>query len=595
MAPLRPKRPASARLASPPPARDGGSSSGGILEEAPTLAIDPEKRQHLSQQHMEERKQSEQRARVALASQMQAEVEERLAATEGRRAVAAREEHAVAEAGWRVKEAEWEQKVASLEAAQSALVERLAASEARMREAADAASRRDELAAGERERLLALHARALEESAAANAALRRENARHVVQEQIYLEEVHRAEHESHLNWMESDEIRNAMGMAVGELVPLRQEVLVQRDQLTEVTRAAAQLKNAKEADQASFMIAKKATAKILRNKHMKALDSAVKQNRDALAAVEKEREADAQRVSETISNELASAEQQHAAKMRKQAEEAEARRRETQEALRKQLAGESAVRMQHVQSEYDRNMEVERRAAAAKLVQTSTKMRQDYKLSTEEQVAERDALAAKTLQQYANDAQKRIVELTAKADGLETEVTRAGRELSFAHAALSVAMEQMEETMHDAKEGWDAAERKVAATEEERDAHRRRSEGLAAELANCKAGHQATLERLSAASNTEKATLLAEAALHDQTAEALHMARTKVVDLEDELSGLRLAHQTLLCVLNAPLHPPAPSCTLLHPPAPSCTLLYVPIPPCTACGHVAAFSSYRSW
>ena len=55
-------------------------------------------------------------------------------------------------------------------------------------------------------------------------------------------------------------MRKAMSQAVRELVPLRQEVIEQRQQLLEVSRATAQLKNAKEEDQASFMIAKKATA-----------------------------------------------------------------------------------------------------------------------------------------------------------------------------------------------------------------------------------------------------------------------------------------------------------------------------------------------
>ena len=52
---------------------------------------------------MEDRRQAEQRARTALATQMQLEVEERLAATEGRQAALARQEHAADEERWMKK------------------------------------------------------------------------------------------------------------------------------------------------------------------------------------------------------------------------------------------------------------------------------------------------------------------------------------------------------------------------------------------------------------------------------------------------------------------------------------------------------------
>ena len=495
---------------------------------------------------MEDRRQAEQRARTALATQMQLEVEERLAATEGRQAALARQEHAADEERWMKKEAEWQQKVEAVEAARSKLEGQLAASEHRLRAATDAAARQSALTADDRDSLLTLHARALEEVAKSNAELRSENARLVAQQSIYEEEMFRAEHESRLNEMESEEIRNAMMQAVGELVPLRNECMKQEAQLKEVQRAAAQLKHAKDADNASFMIAKKATARILRNKHMKALDQAVAEHKDKIQQVEKARKADQAKVTDVVSSELKSAEERHQRVMREQAEEEARRRQEAQALLKRQLEGENDARVQVISTEYERNMEVERRSAAAKLMQTSTRLKQEFRLSTDELMREQEEIAAKTLQQYADEAQGRIAELTAKADRLEAELASSGRELFQTHAALAGAFEMMQEMMHETTEGWQGAERKVLATEEEREMHRKRAESLAAECINNKFMHKATLERLSKEHAVERAVLLAEASTHDETTEALFKLHDRFNDMEEEFNALRSAHSALL-------------------------------------------------
>ena len=91
------------------------------------------------------------------------------------------------------------------------------------------------------------------------------------------------------------------------------------------------------------------------------------------------------------------------------------RRKEAQETLKRQLETEAVARVQHVETEYERTLEVERKAAAAKLVQTATRMNKDYRLSTEQQLQEQERSTAERLKEYAEDARQALDVQTQKA------------------------------------------------------------------------------------------------------------------------------------------------------------------------------------
>jgi chromosome segregation ATPase len=229
-------------------------------EESAPATVDVQRQRRLASRHMEEQRSAAMSARRDIAMQMQNEQEQRIAAAEVRQAAQARKEYAAGEQAWRQREAEMKSALGALEADRVRLEREVETHSKQLKKAADAAVQHAALASGDREELLALHAAALEVSAARNDTLSRENERLLVQQGLLEEEVQRAEHESTLNSIEMEEVRNAMAAAVQELVPLRQEVVEQRQQLVEVSRAAAQLKNAKEENQASFLIAKCARA-----------------------------------------------------------------------------------------------------------------------------------------------------------------------------------------------------------------------------------------------------------------------------------------------------------------------------------------------
>ena len=63
----------------------------------------------------------------------------------------------------------------------------------------------------------------------------------------------------------------SVAIAARELVPLRAEIVQRRQEAVEVSRAVVDMKHAKEEDQASFLIARKAAARLIRKKHLKAL------------------------------------------------------------------------------------------------------------------------------------------------------------------------------------------------------------------------------------------------------------------------------------------------------------------------------------
>ena len=228
-----------------------------------SIYCDVSAQKRLTSANAEAKRRVEIATRRDFAAQLQKEVEVQVASAEKRVADVAKEERTADEARWRTREAEWQAARKKLEAERDRLKRELAASDRREAARAEEAVKLSETANDEHVKLQEVHAKALEDSAAKNDELRRENKRLVTQQTLLEEEVQRAEHMTRLNVIEQEETKNAMFSAVRELVPLRREVVEQRQQLVEVGRATAELQHAKEEDQA-FFIAKKATAGSLR-------------------------------------------------------------------------------------------------------------------------------------------------------------------------------------------------------------------------------------------------------------------------------------------------------------------------------------------
>lgn len=323
------------------------------------LAVDAARAQSVCRTVEQQRKHAEQKIRRDLSRTMQSEVEERLAATEGLQAQRERAAHAADEAAWLERERAWRAREAELTDEVARLRTESDAMEQKLVRIAVDGTQRARLAADEREELLERHAAALEEVSRRNAELRAEHARACAQQSAMEVELHHAEHEARLQVIECEETRGAMAAAVRELVPLRQEVVEQRSQLLEVSRATAELRAAKEDDQASFMIAKKATARIRRNKQLKTLDVAAKRHAAEMAQAEARRQEEAQVTEKAVATQLASAEERHQAEQRRRQLEEERRRQEAQEALRRQLEGERTAEVSRLNDEYEQQLEAE--------------------------------------------------------------------------------------------------------------------------------------------------------------------------------------------------------------------------------------------
>ena len=550
---------------------------------APAFTVDVSAQKRLTSANAEAKRRVEIASRRDFAAQLQKEVEVQVASAEKRVADVAKEERTADEARWRTREAEWQAARKKLEAERDRLKRELAASERREAARAEEAVKLSETANDEHVKLQEVHAKALEESAAKNDELRRENKRLVTQQTLLEEEVQRAEHMTRLNVIEQEETKNAMFSAVRELVPLRREVVEQRQQLVEVSRATAELQHAKEEDQASFLIAKKATARIIKNKHLKALDKVVVQHKQELQQVEEKRQADVERISNTVGNELEAAETQYKERMVQMQEEEVSeeqnhksrstqhtgtarraasltpfrpplsllhtqvvRRKEAQETLKRQLETEAVARVQHVETEYERTLEVERKAAAAKLVQTATRMNKDYRLSTEQQLQEQERSTAERLKEYAEDARQALDVQTQKAGRLETELEDGKQELIFMNAGLEGLSDLIAEMLHERSMGWEATEKQLVGMGEERDEWRKRADRLATELAAAKSAHTREVGSLRKLHKVEMAVLRKECVHGDGlTAEGWAKNR-RINDLSDELRALRLAHQSLM-------------------------------------------------
>ena len=105
---------------------------------------------------------------------------------------------------------------------------------------------------------------------------------------------------------------------------------------------------------------------------MKALDGHVKQHKERMGRLEAEKAASEANIAQTVRGELDNAEARHRRELASQAAEEDRRRHEMQEALRMQMEGAESERLQVVQTEHDRKIEDERKAASARLMQSRT-------------------------------------------------------------------------------------------------------------------------------------------------------------------------------------------------------------------------------
>ena len=510
------------------------------------LRVNSSRRQQVAALTLQERKKAEMAIRRDIAAMQIAETEERIMLAEGTRVEQAKLAHQAEEAQWRERQSVWLTRQAELEAERDGLKAQVEEMKAKVRAANEQTTQQTAEAHRAKQQLLEMHTTVLEKSADNNAQLRQENARLLAQQKVYEEEVTQAEHEVRMQLIEGEEVKKAMAQAVRELVPLRKEVLEQRAQLKEVHRATAQLKHAKEEDQASFMIAKKATARIMRNKHLKTMEVAVKQGREKQKAIEaKKTEQVLQQVKETEAK-LLSAEEQHAERLRRQEEEAARRREEMAENLRRQLEGEAEAMLHDTKSEYEQQMENERMAASARLIQTHKKMNTEYKMSVQGKVAEAEKTAAEMLQQYAEDAQQKLLEKQAENDRLASELEQARKGLVVAQAGLNGMGEVVAGLLHERQEGWATCDLLRITAETDRDVWRGEARRLEAELRRTIAKHEALSKSAADLHTVDRATLLEEVVMGDDERDQLRRWRTRANELGEELSALRKAHQDLL-------------------------------------------------
>ena len=394
------------------------------------------------------------------------------------------------------------------------------------------------------------HAKALEEVARRNDALRADNARLGATQATLEVELQRAEHETRMAGIEGEEVRKSMASAVRELVPLRQEVVEQRQQLKEVSRATAALKAAKDEDQASFMIAKKATARILRNKHLKTLDTAVKEHRASLRRVEEEHRQEQERAATALEASRDDAEARHKRDLERMRAEEERSRREMQERLRKELEGEEMARAATAQSDYERALEQERLAASARLVQSHQRVKAEWQTESEKKREEHEKSAASRLQRYADDAAEKLAAMNAKADRAEAELEWTKRELAGVCATFEGTADKLHRMIRERDEGWAETVAELKKTQVVRDEWKETAMEYKVELMR-----QATESSIATqAVEVEReniegvlcAVLRAECEAADAAVDEAHQWRLRSEELGEELQALRGAHRALL-------------------------------------------------
>eukprot|EP00966_Prymnesium_polylepis_P044004 1020085-Prymnesium_polylepis.1 len=95
-------------------------------------------------------------------------------------------------------------------------------------------------------------------------------------------ELRHAEHDRRLHQIEAQEALKMAGQCARDIIPVRQELVELKSEYKEVCRKMGHLKALKEEEEASYLIAKKGFARMVRKRHMKALDNAVKRHGEEL-------------------------------------------------------------------------------------------------------------------------------------------------------------------------------------------------------------------------------------------------------------------------------------------------------------------------
>ena len=224
---------------------------------------------------------------------------------------------------------------------------------------------------------------------------------------VFEAEVRQVEHESKLNEMMSVEAMDSAATAARELVPLRSEVVEQRQEAVAVARAVEEMKSAKEEDSSSFLLAKACAARIMRMRHQRALSAAEAAHRAELDALEARRAAEEdsrlereRRVGESVADEW----RQNLARQRLAEDEA---REAMRERLRVNMEEEKRIAADELRRQAELALHRERMSAAARLVQTHRRLRDASRADQESLARQHEQSTSELLQQYANDAQAR--------------------------------------------------------------------------------------------------------------------------------------------------------------------------------------------
>ncbi len=446
------------------------------------LAVNAERADRVLQHLDEERKAAAMRIRREVAAEFQQSIEHKIAEMTVEQQEWYERQRAEDQQRWMALEQQWREREAAVEAERARLAGERDAALQSSAHASVAAAEDNARLVRERDALLSDHAVALEAGAAQADELRVECRRLRAQLSSLERELRQTEHETRLKGMESEEAVRAMQSAVRELVPLRQEVAEQRAQMVEWSRAAAELKAAQEEDRASFLIAKKTAARILRNKHMKALDVAVKQHKRELAEVEGKRRDEAARVQADIDAKVAATRADFDGELQRQRREEEERRSELQATLQKQLEGEARAVQDQLQSDYEEQLKQERMAASAKLVQKHKRMEKESRQRMGIVREEAEQSTAKQLETYAREAAQKLADAQQRADRAEAELGWMGRELVRVQAAGEGMPDALNGIIRELTQGWEACEARLTSMTTERDGWRTKTQAAEKEL-----------------------------------------------------------------------------------------------------------------
>ena len=510
------------------------------------LAVNADQAVGVLRLNEDEHRAMQQNARRALSTKMQEELEARIAAMSAKEREQYEKELAATETRWRSIEEQWASREAELKLERTRLAAERDAAVKKLEHKGDGRNEYAERLVAEREELLRMHAAALEEAASHNNELRRECSRLHAQQLALEREMRQAEHETRLETMEAEEAVKAMSSAVRELVPLRQEVLEHRAQAIEWSRAAAQLKAAQEEDQASFLIAKKTAARMIRKKHMKALDEMMVKHKQELSSVEDQREQEAQHVEELLASQVSSTEAKYKEELRKQKHEELERRRQLQEDLRRQLEGEAQVATSGLQSEYEETLRMERMAASAKLVQKQHRMNHQFQTESSKMKEQQQRATAGELQRYAEEAAAKVASANARADRFAAEFSVCSRELARIHAGFDGVPDKLQSMLKAEKEGWEACEIRLSTALEESREWRSKFYNESNLLKLAIERHRGELMETRVRAACDAAAFRGELAELDQQLPLLGQWKVRAENMAEELGAVKKSYSNLM-------------------------------------------------